>query len=740
MADKKISALTAASALVGTEVFPVVQSGVTKKATLNQVATLIGSVISFSDTLAVGNATSGNDIILTLNDQIKSSVANKSRISFGVNGDEFLFFNDGATEGDAHIVVSNANAIIGNTHGEFSASSVETYLWSASGPINLYIGTNIPIAISSTEIKLDSPVVRVFQNKLYGSDVTKSLIDFGAAGDEVNITTDNGGFNEAFLKLRAGLPNASLGYGSNGISFSDINGAIGISNNGDFTISVADGSDSSQIIWDAQSIVVQSAYASFAGLQYDIDYSSNFTSLSLIDKAYLESRLTGLETGFFWKDAVRAATTVAGTLATDYENGDTVDGVVLVTGDRILIKDQATQADNGIYVVGASGAPTRANDFDSGADNLAGATVAVQEGATNADTRWVCSTDNPITIGVTNITFVSGGGTTYTAGAGLTLVGSQFSISAAAITNAMLAGSIAYSKLSLTGAVVDGDLATSYIKADGTRALTGNWGAGAFSATHNSVVVGSAANQIDGGSASGGNFQIRSTSHATKGITSIDSALNVDGVNNVIGVGTAAVIHQPLTSTESFNGGVSAVISNTSTGTAALVSFRANNSSGNGVIMSKYGTLFTTSGLLAASLNRLSSSTGDMLLNPTGASTSVIIACGGTAAANESFRSGTTGSKFSIGIDNNGSGFKHARITTGSVAGGSTVLVTITWSTAFADSNYTVTAQVEEATTSSLSMSVVHIESKTAAAVTVRVLNNSVGALTGTVHAIAIHD
>jgi len=52
-----------------------------------------------------------------------------------------------------------------------------------------------------------------------------------------------------------------------------------------------------------------------------------------------------------WKQPVRVATTGAVTLATGLENGDTVDGVVLATGDRILVKDQAAGAENGIYVV-----------------------------------------------------------------------------------------------------------------------------------------------------------------------------------------------------------------------------------------------------------------------------------------------------------------------------------------------------------------------------------------------------
>lgn len=92
------------------------------------------------------------------------------------------------------------------------------------------------------------------------------------------------------------------------------------------------------------------------------------------------------------------------------------------------------------------------------------------------------------------------------------------------------------------------------------------------------------------------------------------------------------------------------------------------------------------------------------------------------------------------GVSNNGSGFKHSRVTTGSVNAGATALVTVTWTTAFADANYTVEASVLDSTTSSLSLSVVHIESVSASAVTVRVLNNAIGPLTGTLHVVAIHD
>ncbi len=88
----------------------------------------------------------------------------------------------------------------------------------------------------------------------------------------------------------------------------------------------------------------------------------------------------------------------------------------------------------------------------------------------------------------------------------------------------------------------------------------------------------------------------------------------------------------------------------------------------------------------------------------------------------------------------NATGWQHERITTGSIGAGSTALVTITWDVAFADTNYTAFADVEDATTSSLALSVVHIESKSTTNMTVRVINNAAGSLTGTLNAMAIHD
>jgi hypothetical protein len=139
-------------------------------------------------------------------------------------------------------------------------------------------------------------------------------------------------------------------------------------------------------------------------------------------KSYVDNALSGLS----WKASVVAATTTAGTLASSFENGDTIDGVTLATGDRILIKDQVAGTENGIYVVNASGAPTRASDANTSTEMLR-ATVLVEQGTTNGATQWTC-TNSTITLGLSALVFaqISGAGT-YTAGSGLTLSGNQFS-------------------------------------------------------------------------------------------------------------------------------------------------------------------------------------------------------------------------------------------------------------------------------------------------------------------------
>lgn len=147
------------------------------------------------------------------------------------------------------------------------------------------------------------------------------------------------------------------------------------------------------------------------------------TGNHLTNKDYVDSVAAGLT----WKDSVRVASTGPGTLAADFQNGDTVDGIVLQTGDRILIKDQASAAENGIYIV-STGTPSRATDMDTWSE-VPSAAVFVEEGTTNADTGWVCTSNQGGTLGTTAINFTQfSGSQAYTGGDGITLSGNTIHV------------------------------------------------------------------------------------------------------------------------------------------------------------------------------------------------------------------------------------------------------------------------------------------------------------------------
>lgn len=140
----------------------------------------------------------------------------------------------------------------------------------------------------------------------------------------------------------------------------------------------------------------------------DLNDAGTSTS-DLWSAAQIQNAIDQAVQGTDFKESVRAATTAAGTLASDFEDGDTIDGVTLATGDRILIKDQASAVENGIYIVQASGAPVRAEDLDTGA-SAAGAVIPVEEGTTNADQLFICTSNNGSdVVGTDTLTFTNFG-------------------------------------------------------------------------------------------------------------------------------------------------------------------------------------------------------------------------------------------------------------------------------------------------------------------------------------------
>lgn len=101
-----------------------------------------------------------------------------------------------------------------------------------------------------------------------------------------------------------------------------------------------------------------------------------------VNKSYVDTRLEGLK----WKESCRVATTANIDLSNPPSS---IDGITLAVNDRILVKDQTTASQNGIYVYNGTGNPlTRASDADT-AEELRAAVVVVREGTTNADTTWM---------------------------------------------------------------------------------------------------------------------------------------------------------------------------------------------------------------------------------------------------------------------------------------------------------------------------------------------------------------
>lgn len=170
--------------------------------------------------------------------------------------------------------------------------------------------------------------------------------------------------------------------------------------------------------------VVLSASPTFTGAPIAPTAAVGTNTTQIATTAFVAAAVDAARSGLDAKESVRAATTGNITLS----GIQTVDGVSLVAGDRVLVKNQGTGSQNGIYVV-ASGAWTRSSDADTNAKVTSGMFTFVSEGNTNADTGWVLSTNDPITVNTTALDFVqfSGAGQ-ITAGNGLTKTGNTIDV------------------------------------------------------------------------------------------------------------------------------------------------------------------------------------------------------------------------------------------------------------------------------------------------------------------------
>lgn len=180
--------------------------------------------------------------------------------------------------------------------------------------------------------------------------------------------------------------------GSNGVNIESDEGIVKIAGNDSISdaITKIEVGESTLLITDDRTIP--------RGIQYNEDYSSTFQNRSLVDKGYVDAVATGL----IPKANVLVATTANITLS----GTQTIDGVALVAGDRVLVKDQTTGSENGIYLV-TGGTWSRSTDFDDTPDGEVsdGNLIPVLSGNTYANTLWVLVTSDPIDIGTTALEF-----------------------------------------------------------------------------------------------------------------------------------------------------------------------------------------------------------------------------------------------------------------------------------------------------------------------------------------------
>jgi len=180
-------------------------------------------------------------------------------------------------------------------------------------------------------------------------------------------------------------------------------------------------------------------------------------------KNYVDQAVAGLRTRII----AEAATTANIDLTADLQNGDTLDGVTLVTGDRVLVKDQTDATENGLYIVVASGTASRDPQFDTIAE-LSGQMIVVNQGTANDNKIFLCTTDSNATIGVSNITYsqvTPANVGTVTSVAVADSGSSEFTVTGSPITSSgtinLAVNSIANTKITGLGTASTQDVGTS---------------------------------------------------------------------------------------------------------------------------------------------------------------------------------------------------------------------------------------------------------------------------------------
>jgi hypothetical protein len=311
----------------------------------------------------------------------------------------------------------NASAAIDWTKLAVSSTVSATELGYVDG-VTSSIQTQLDAKLaSSTAASTYAPIASpTFTGTVSG--VTKSMVGLGNVDNTSDASKPISAATQTALDLKAPIANPTFTGTVAGVTKS----MVGLGN-------VDNTSDANKPVSTATQTALDAKLALAGGTMTGaLTLSGAPTSdLHATTKAYVDAAVNNINI----HEATVAATTANIALATAVDNGKTLDGVTLATGDRILVKNQTTGSQNGIYIVAASGAPTRATDYDAAGEVSAGDFIFVKGGTVNANTGWI-QTATVSTVGTDALSFTqfSGAGT-FTAGNGLSLSGTSFSINTA---------------------------------------------------------------------------------------------------------------------------------------------------------------------------------------------------------------------------------------------------------------------------------------------------------------------
>jgi len=335
-------------------------------------------------------------------------------------GDKTMYFYNGTewvpTSGSAEVIQDTVNSLIVNGTGLNKSYD--------DGANTLTLSIDSTVTTNSGTQTLTNKTIALGSNTVSGT-----IAEFNTALTDENFATLSGA--ETLTNKTIQSPSVSGLYLSDssivfeGSSADDNETTITVTNpTADRTITIPN--NTGTVILDVDTVNSLAAPAADFSMnsQKITNLATPTNATDAATKGYVDSTAIGLDV----KLSVRVATTANIDLTADLENGDVLDGVTLATGNRVLVKNQTDQTQNGIYVVAASGAASRSDDANSDAEVTAGLFTFVEEGTVNGNTGYVLTSDNPITLGSTNLVFsqFSGSGT-FTAGAGLTLEGTVFS-------------------------------------------------------------------------------------------------------------------------------------------------------------------------------------------------------------------------------------------------------------------------------------------------------------------------